>query len=161
MFTNPDKVLYPAVGFTKADLVGYYVAVAPYILPHLENRPVTLKRYPDGIRGKSFWEKDAPAYRPRWVRTAPVPRVILRATLDRLGLRSFVKVSGSKGLQVYVPLKYPRSPTPPPARSRTRSRGSWNGSIPVFPTRVGNTFPCEMFCRLSRPPPVGIMTSRE
>jgi bifunctional non-homologous end joining protein LigD len=169
--TNPDKTMYPAVGFTKADVIRYYTSVAPYLLPHLERRPVALKRYPDGIAGKSFWEKDAPRYRPPWVKTAAVPRVhggpdieyvlvndartlawcanlaalelhpflhrapalhrptavvfdldpgagrdvldcvevaaILRDTLGRLGLRSFPKVSGSKGLQVYVPLNTP------------------------------------------------------
>jgi bifunctional non-homologous end joining protein LigD len=166
--SHPDKLLFPAARFTKADLVSYYVGVAPYLLPHLRGRPVTLKRYPGGAGGTSFWEKDAPAYRPGWVKTAAVPRarggpdiryvlvndrrtlawcanlgaielhpflhrasalgtptavvfdldpgegrdvvdcaevaVRLREALERLGLRSFVKVSGSKGLQVYAPL---------------------------------------------------------
>jgi bifunctional non-homologous end joining protein LigD len=171
--SNLDKVLFPAIGFTKRDLLRYYLEVAPALLPHLARRPVTLKRYPDGVTGPSFWEKDAPKYRPSWVRTAPVPRahggppiqytiigdrrtlawcanlaaielhpflhrgpalgrptsvvfdldpgegttvldcvdvaLLLRQTLTRLGLRGFVKVSGSKGLQLYVPLNTPVS----------------------------------------------------
>ena len=166
--TNPDKVMYPAVGFTKADVVAYYLAVARYLLPYLKNRPVTLKRYPDGVRGEFFYEKDAPAFTPKWVETFPVPRrhggrdiryilindrrtlawcaniaslelhpflhrvpdlesptavvfdfdpgesadvltcarvaFLVKDVLDRLELASVVKVSGSKGLQLYVPL---------------------------------------------------------
>jgi bifunctional non-homologous end joining protein LigD len=72
--TNPDKGALPAHGFTKRQVVDYYIAVAPYLLPHLENRPVTLKRYPDGTRGQFFYEKDAPTFTPDWVQTFPVPR---------------------------------------------------------------------------------------
>jgi bifunctional non-homologous end joining protein LigD len=72
--SNPGKVLYPAANFTKAHVIDYYVRVAPYILPHLEDRPVTLKRYPDGVGGENFFEKDAPGYTPVWVPTFPVPR---------------------------------------------------------------------------------------
>src|SRR4051812_11887531 len=71
---NPDKLLYPAARFTKAAVVAYYIGVSRFILPHLKNRPVALKRYPEGIHGESFWEKDAPTFTPRWVRTVPVPR---------------------------------------------------------------------------------------
>src|SRR3954463_1229871 len=71
---NPDKILYPAAHFTKEAVVAYYIAVAPYLLPHLKNRPVALKRYPEGIHGESFWEKDAPNFAPAWVKTFPVPR---------------------------------------------------------------------------------------
>ena len=166
--TNPDKVMYPAAGFTKSDFVGYYLAVSRYILPHLRNRPVTLKRYPDGVDGEFFYEKNAPAFTPAWVKTFPVPRrqggpairyilindrrtlawcanmaslelhpflhrvpalesptaivfdfdpgegtdvltcarvaFLVKDVLDRLRLASLVKVSGSKGLQLYVPL---------------------------------------------------------
>src|SRR5213083_2550480 len=55
--SNPDKVLYPETGFTKADVVGYYMAVSPFILPHLKDRPITMKRFPDGVGGPSFYEK--------------------------------------------------------------------------------------------------------
>lgn len=70
--SNLDKVLYPKAGFTKAHVIDYYRRVAPAILPHLEARAVTLKRYPDGVEGHFFYEKTCPAYRPDWVRTAPV-----------------------------------------------------------------------------------------
>src|SRR5919112_1895676 len=167
--SNLDKLLYPGTKFTKAKVIDYYIKVSKYILPHLKNRPVTLKRFPDGVFGEPFYEKDAPAFTPEWVMTAPVPRretpgpdiryilindlptlvwvanlatleihpflhtaaqinrptavvfdcdpgeganildsarvaLMLRELLQRLGLESYVKVSGSKGLQVYVPL---------------------------------------------------------
>jgi bifunctional non-homologous end joining protein LigD len=166
--SNREKVLYPATGFTKGELIDYYAAVAPYLLPHLTGRPLTLKRYPDGVEEPYFFEKRAPAHRPEWVRTAPVwsereqeeleyclcedlPTLIwvanlaaielhpslsrardmdaptaavfdldpgegaglrecarvalsIRELFEALALRTFVKTSGSKGLQVYVPL---------------------------------------------------------
>jgi bifunctional non-homologous end joining protein LigD len=166
--SHPGKVLYPAGQFTKADVADYYRRVAPYLLSHFRNRPVTLKRYPDGIFGEAFYEKDAPGFTPKWVKTFPVPRreggpdinyilindrrtlmwaasiaalelhpflhrvpdirrptqivfdldpgedanvlncaevsFLLREVLVRLRLKSFAKVSGSKGIQVYVPL---------------------------------------------------------
>jgi bifunctional non-homologous end joining protein LigD len=166
--SSPDKVLYPAGKFTKADVIGYYERVAQFLLPHLRNRPVTLKRYPNGVFGEAFYEKDAPGFTPRWVKTFPVPRreggpdinyilindvrtltwtaniaalelhpflhrvphieqptsivfdldpgggtdilqcvdvaFLLRDVLARLRLKSFSKVSGSKGIQVYVPV---------------------------------------------------------
>src|SRR6266576_3816715 len=74
ILTNPDKVLYPAAGFTKAQVIDYYVRVSEYLLPHLKDRPVTMKRYPDGVTGPHFYEKDAPKYTPDWVKTFPVPR---------------------------------------------------------------------------------------
>ena len=67
--TNPKKVFWPDDGYTKADLVAYYERVAPWLLPYLADRPVVLTRYPDGIRGKSFFQKDAPSWAPPWVRT--------------------------------------------------------------------------------------------
>jgi bifunctional non-homologous end joining protein LigD len=71
--TNLDKVLFPS-GFTKGQVIDYYIRVSEYILPHVKDRPVTLKRYPNGVRGKHFYEKDAPEYKPAWVRTAGVAR---------------------------------------------------------------------------------------
>jgi len=67
--TNPKKVFWPEEKYTKADLVGYYDAIAPWLLPYLEDRPLVLTRYPDGITGKSFFQKDAPEWTPAWVRT--------------------------------------------------------------------------------------------
>ena len=120
--SNLDKVMYPAPGFTKGQLIDYYTRVAPYVLPHLSGRPLTLKRYPDGVDGQHFYEKQCPSHRPDWVRTE---RIVARskeidfcvcddlatlvwaanlADLEQLGLECFPKTSGSKGLQVYVPL---------------------------------------------------------
>ena len=167
VLTNPQKVLYPAVGFTKRQVVGYYESIAACMLPHLRGRPVSLKRLPDGVGGLAFFEKRAPAKRPAWVRTADVASTLhgrmtyvvventetllwlanraaleihpflfqakredrpetlvfdldpgapaglaaciplaleIRDLLADLGLRSFVKSSGGKGLHLIVPL---------------------------------------------------------
>jgi len=72
VITNRDKVLWPDDGYTKGDLIAYYRAVAPYMLPHLAGRPLTLQRYPDGIDGQSFFEKHAPRHTPAWIPTAKV-----------------------------------------------------------------------------------------
>lgn len=69
-FTNVDKVLWPDDGYTKADLIKYYIDVAPYILPHLLSRPLVLTRYPNGIHGKWFYQKNAPDNTPSWIKTA-------------------------------------------------------------------------------------------
>ncbi len=166
--SNLDKVLYPAVGFTKAQVIDYFVRIAPVLLPHLKDRPLTLKRYPEGVNGMFFYEKSCPKYRPEWVQTAQVwsegrndyipfclandlPTLVWAANLAdlelhtslslgkdvmrptvlvfdldpgepanivqccqvgiwvkelfaKLGMQSFAKTSGSKGLQVYIPL---------------------------------------------------------
>ena len=68
--TNLDKVMYPMVGFTKGDVIHYYSAIAPMMLPHIEGRGVTLRRWPDGVTGKSFFEKRCPDHRPEWVDTS-------------------------------------------------------------------------------------------
>src|SRR5689334_7050857 len=72
--SNLDKVLYPGTKFTKADVIDYYITISRYLLPHLKDRPVTLKRFPDGVFGEFFYEKDAAAFTPEWVKTVPVPR---------------------------------------------------------------------------------------
>ena len=169
--SNLEKVLYPEAGFTKGQVIEYYTRIAPVLLPHLHGRPLTLKRYPNGVQAKYFYEKQCPSHRPEWVRTAAVfsrsnnrmidfclaedvatlvwlanladlelhtslaraddvtapdllafdldpgsPATIvecadvaldLRAALDHLGLKAFPKTSGSKGMQVYVPLHPP------------------------------------------------------
>jgi bifunctional non-homologous end joining protein LigD len=71
--SNLDKVLYPAVGFTKAEVIDYYSRVAPVLLPHLRDRALTRKRYPDGVDGQVFFEKNAPRGTPDWVRTVRLP----------------------------------------------------------------------------------------
>lgn len=169
--SNLEKVLYPEIGFTKAQVIDYYTRIAPYLLPHLRNRPLTLKRYPDGVEGEYFYEKESPSHRPEWVQTVPVfghrkgreinytlandlptlvwlanladlelhsslslaedvsrptllafdldpgpPATIveccqvalwLRDLFRHLDLEAFPKTSGSKGMQVYVPLNVP------------------------------------------------------
>jgi bifunctional non-homologous end joining protein LigD len=170
--SNLDKVMYPRTGFTKGQVVDYYTRIAPVLLPHLRGRALTLKRYPDGVEGEFFYEKQCPAHRPEWVRTAHVrsrrsarggidycivedlptlvwlaqigdlelhtslarvhdvtePTILafdldpgppatiaecahvaldLREAFDHLGMRAFPKTSGSKGMQVYVPLNVP------------------------------------------------------
>jgi bifunctional non-homologous end joining protein LigD len=69
VITNPSKVLWPAEQYTKRDLVDFYLAVAPWLLPYLRDRPLVLTRYPDGIDGKNFFQKNAPPHVPRWLRT--------------------------------------------------------------------------------------------
>ncbi|MGH8094739.1 MAG: non-homologous end-joining DNA ligase [Chthoniobacterales bacterium] len=166
--SNLDKVLYPKVGFTKGELIHYYIQIAPVLLPHLKDRPLTMKRYPDGVEGEFFYEKNCPTHRPKWVQTATIwsdgnqrdvnyclaqdlPTLVwaanladielhtslsrkkeiarptmmvfdldpgppadivqccqvglwLREILQGMKLQSWAKTSGSKGLQVYVPL---------------------------------------------------------
>ncbi len=78
--TNLDKVLYPVPGFTKGQVIDYYTRVAPYVLPHLRGRPLTLKRYPNGVDGGHFYEKQCPSHRPDWVMSAAIP--VSRKTID-------------------------------------------------------------------------------
>src|SRR5206468_568397 len=70
--SNLRKVFWPDEGYTKGDLIGYYDAIAPYMLPYLRDRPIVLTRYPDGIKGKSFFQKDAPVFVPDWMRLESV-----------------------------------------------------------------------------------------
>src|SRR5947199_2682688 len=70
--SNLQKVMYPAAGFTKGQVVDYYSRISPVLLPHLRGRPLTLKRYPDGVEGEYFYEKQCPSHRPDWVRTAEI-----------------------------------------------------------------------------------------
>ena len=172
--SNLEKSMYPEAGFSKGHVIDYYTRVAPALLAHLRGRPITLKRYPDGVDGPHFYEKQCPSHRPDWVRTARIesrrardgkidfcvvddlatlvwlanladlelhtslaragdyrsPTVIafdldpgppatvvecarvaleLRAIFGHLGMEAFAKTSGSKGMQVYVPLNTPTS----------------------------------------------------
>jgi len=72
--SNLDKVLYPKADFTKAQVIDYYIRIAPLLLPHLKDRPLTMKRYPDGVERQFFYEKNCPVHRPKWVKTAKVER---------------------------------------------------------------------------------------
>src|SRR5919197_1464441 len=81
-FTNLDKVFWPQEGLTKGDLVEYYRAVAPVVLPHLRNRPLTVKRYPNGIDGETFFQKNAPRGTPQWVRTIRLPAESAKREVD-------------------------------------------------------------------------------
>jgi bifunctional non-homologous end joining protein LigD len=77
--SNLDKVFYPSVGFTKGQVIDYYRRIAPALLPHLHDRPLTLKRYPDGVEGQFFYEKQCPSYAPDWIDTVTVKN---RRTID-------------------------------------------------------------------------------
>src|SRR5262249_44219071 len=70
--SNLDKILYPDAGFTKAQVIDYFVRIAPVLLPHLHDRPLTMKRYPEGVGGMFFYEKNCPSHRPSWVATARI-----------------------------------------------------------------------------------------
>jgi bifunctional non-homologous end joining protein LigD len=165
--TNLHKPFWPELGITKGDLLRYYVAVAPWLLPHLKDRAMVMKRYPNGWRGKHFFMKRTPEHAPEWLRTCaiehgsgsvidfplvqnlasllwvvnlgcidlnpwyarcddtdrpdylhfdldPVPgagfdrvretALLVRENLERLGMRSYPRTTGSKGIHVYVPL---------------------------------------------------------
>ena len=71
--SNLEKILYPEAGFTKAQVIDYYARISPYLLPHIEDRGITLRRYPDGVDGPSFFEKRCPSHRPSWFQTASGP----------------------------------------------------------------------------------------
>ena len=81
--TNWDKVLFPQAGFTKGDLIAYYTRIAPSVLPHLHDRPLTLKRYPNGVEAPYFYEKQSPSHRPEWVQTARIGDVEYTLAQDR------------------------------------------------------------------------------
>jgi bifunctional non-homologous end joining protein LigD len=166
--THPERVMYPQTGFTKADVADYYRAVASVLLPHVEGRPLSMRRYFHGVDGPKRWEKECPPQAPEWLTRVEVPSeakgrpinycvidsldalmwsanhanlelhvtlalgediqrpthmvfdldpgepagiadcadvaLLLHATFEQLGLQSFAKTTGSKGLQVYVPL---------------------------------------------------------
>ena len=160
--SNWDKILFPQTGFTKGDLIAYYARIAPAVLPHLRDRPLTLKRYPNGVDEQYFYEKQSPSHRPEWVQTTRVGKIdytlaqdrptliwlanladvelhtslslaghperptmlmfdldpgepagiveccevalVLRGLFTQLRLESVAKTSGSKGMQICVPL---------------------------------------------------------
>jgi bifunctional non-homologous end joining protein LigD len=111
--SNLDKVLFPATGTTKAELISYYTGIAPALLPHLRDRPVTLVRAPDGIAGGRFFEKNLPRGAPEWFRTIPVPTSGRRSTSRGRGgeinypaigdLASLVWIVNLAAIELHVP----------------------------------------------------------
>jgi len=108
--TNLAKVLYPATGFTKAEVLSYYQQVAPVLLPHITGRPLTLKRYPDGVDGEAFFAKHAPAYTPDWIRTVPIVSTSSRARGETVtyllvdDLPGLIWVANLAGLELHAPM---------------------------------------------------------
>ncbi|GII57003.1 hypothetical protein Pth03_53920 [Planotetraspora thailandica] len=108
--SNLTKVLYPASGFTKAEVIDYYTRTAPAMIPHLSGRPLTVKRFPNGVDGQSFFEKNAPAHTPEWVRkaTLPVPGSTKnRDTIDFAiidDLPSLVYYANLAAIEFHVPM---------------------------------------------------------
>lgn len=101
---NLDKVMYPATGTTKGEVLNYYVQIAPVLLPHLADRAVTRIRWPHGVAGKSFFEKNVPAGAPTWLRTARVPTTGSRASSDSGDELVFPIVDGVAALAYLVNL---------------------------------------------------------
>ena len=110
VLSNLDKVLYPEVGFTKGQVLDYYTRIAPVLLPHLAERAVTRKRYPDGVDGQVFFEKNAPRGTPEWVRTETLPSPGSskgRDTIDYVvvqDLRTLVWTANLAALELHTPM---------------------------------------------------------
>ncbi|HCU96020.1 MAG TPA: ATP-dependent DNA ligase [Actinobacteria bacterium] len=110
ILTNLGKVLYPETGFTKAHVIDYYRRIAPVLLPHLAGRPLTLKRYPDGVEGEYFFAKHAPAHRPAWVPTARVPSPGSRSRGETVlylvasDLPTLIWTANLAGLELHTPM---------------------------------------------------------
>ncbi len=108
--TNLAKVLYPETGFTKAEVLDYYQRVAPALLPHLAGRPLTLKRYPDGVDGQAFFNKHVTEHRPDWIRTARVNSASSRARGTMVtylvvdDLPALIWAANLAGLELHVPM---------------------------------------------------------
>jgi len=107
--TNLAKVLYPQTGFTKAEVLDYYQRVAPVLLPHITGRPLTLKRYPEGVDGEAFFQKHVTEHRPDWIRTAKIPSDSSRGrgtTVTYLvvdDLPALIWAANLAGLELHVP----------------------------------------------------------
>lgn len=111
--SNLDKVLYPATGTTKADVLRYYVEVADAILPHLAGRPVTLRRWPDGVEGEAFYQKRCPDHRPDWLGTIALGRIGRDKVVDHCDLADVAALAWTAnlgGLELHVPMG--RAPDP-------------------------------------------------
>jgi len=107
--SNLDKVLYPELGFTKGEVIDYYTRISPALLPHLRGRPLTRKRYPDGVEGQSFFEKNAPSHTPSWVRTVRLPAPGSTKNRDEIDyvvvdeLATLVWTANLAALELHVP----------------------------------------------------------
>jgi bifunctional non-homologous end joining protein LigD len=119
--TNLSKVLYPEDGFTKAEVLDYYQRISELMLPHLAGRPATLKRYPEGVDGESFFQKHAPDHRPAWVRTEKVESSSARGrgeTVDYVvidDLPTLIWAANLASLELHVPQwRFPRGDEPEP-----------------------------------------------
>jgi bifunctional non-homologous end joining protein LigD len=103
--SNLDKVLFPETGFTKGQLIDYYVKVGPALLPHIEDRPLTMKRYPDGVAKPFFYEKHVPVHAPEWIRTVKVPSSEGDVEYTVIGdLPSLVWAANLGSIELHVPL---------------------------------------------------------
>lgn len=114
--SNLDKVLYPAVGFTKKDVIDYYIRVSSHLLPHLKNRPLTMKRYPNGVEGEFFYEKRCPQHRPAWVKTASIWSEGNKANIDFClanDLPTLVWAANLADLELHTSLSLCRDPDRP------------------------------------------------
>jgi bifunctional non-homologous end joining protein LigD len=113
--SNLEKDLYPSYGFTKARILGYYRGIAPFILPHLKDRALTLKRYPEGVEKDFFFEKRCPSHRPAWVKTAEVPQNHSEPITFCLvnDLETLMWVENLASLELHVPLARAGSPETP------------------------------------------------
>jgi len=115
VLSNLEKDLYPSYGFTKAGILKYYGSMARFMLPHLKDRALTLKRFPDGVEKDYFFEKRCPAYRPAWLKTADVPygsHKHLTACLIN-DLESLIWVENLASIELHVPLARAASPHTP------------------------------------------------
>jgi bifunctional non-homologous end joining protein LigD len=105
--SNLDKVLYPKAGFTKADVIDFYTRIAPVLLPHLKGRAFTLKRYPNGVDGEFFYEKQCPKFHPDWIKTIPVWSERQKKTINFCSvedLPSLVWVANLASLELHTSL---------------------------------------------------------
>ncbi len=127
--TNLDKVLYPEAGFTKGEVIDYYAKIAPVMLPHLANRAATFKRYPNGVDGKFFFEKNMPSHAPSWVRSVTLPSpgsTKSRETIDYTviqDLPTLVWAANLAALELHIPMWRvgPRGKVHRPGPARVRS----------------------------------------
>jgi DNA ligase D-like protein (predicted polymerase)/DNA ligase D-like protein (predicted 3'-phosphoesterase) len=115
-FTNLQKILYPSLGIMKHQVIDYYVRAAPKMLGILQNRPVTLRRFPDGITKEGFWEKDAPKGKPRWVETFRRYSETAQREVDYIvcnNIETLAWLANLAALEINIPLHTTNSPTRP------------------------------------------------